>query len=109
MSSDAVTEGVAIQGFNITLPAMSSKVFGQAFFKKLAGRGQSPRRSPQRAKLPQPFKSEEKEGLGEETPKGVASPIHRSFAPLNAKTQIQTHIYNSPIHPLPEKMSGSAA
>ena len=88
--------GVVIQGFYITLPAMSSKVFGRAFFKKLAGRGEfaqqthseageSPRRSPQRAKLPQPSESEEKGGLGEETPKGVASPIHRSFAPLNAK------------------------
>jgi hypothetical protein len=87
---------VADRGVFITLPAMSSKVFGQAFFKKLAGRGEfaeqthseageSPRRSPQRAKLPQPSKSEEKGGLGEETPKGVASPIHRSFAPLNAK------------------------
>ena len=80
-----ISRGVADRGVFITLPAMSSKVFGQAFFKKLAGRGQSPRRSPQRAKLPQPSKSEEKGGLGEETPKGVASPIHRSFAPLNAK------------------------
>ena len=74
------------------------KVFGQAFFKKLAGRGEfaeqthseageSPRRSPQRAKLPQPSESEEKGGLGEETPKGVSAPIHRSFAPLNTKMQ----------------------
>ena len=64
-------------GVFITLPAMSSKVFGRAFFKKLAGRGEfatqthseagkSPRRSPQRAKLPQPSKSEEKGGVGEQ-------------------------------------------
>ena len=80
------------------------KVLGQAFFKKLAGsRGGAPRRSPQRAKLSQRFQSEENGGLGEETPKGVSSPIHRSFAPLNAKTQMQAHIFNSLIHPLPTK------
>ena len=34
-------------------PAASQiKVFGRAFFKKLAGQGQSPCRSPQRAELP---------------------------------------------------------
>ena len=88
-------------------PAMSSKVFGQAFFKKLAGRGEfaeqthseaseSPRRSPQRAKLPQPSKSEEKGGLGEQT-KGVSAPIYWSFVPLNAKSQMQANFYKSPI------------
>ena len=87
MKTSACGWGVAIQEFYITLPAMSSKVFGQAFFKKLAGRGEfakqthseageSPRRSPQRAKLPKPSKSEEKGGLGEETPKGVSAPIY---------------------------------
>ena len=64
-------KGVVDWGVYTTLPAMSSKVFGQAFFKKLAGRGEfakqthseageSPRRSPQRAKLPQRSESEEK-------------------------------------------------
>ena len=54
-----------------------NKVFGQAFFKKLAGaRGRAPCRRPQTPKLSFSFKGEEKGGLWEETPKGVASPIY---------------------------------
>ena len=97
--------GAADRRFYTTLPAMLSKVFGRAFFKKLAGRGQSPRRSPQRAKLPQCSGSEEKRGLGEETPKGVASPIHRSFAPLNAKNTNPNPYLKRPVSSTPAAQS----
>ena len=88
MSSPAVRNGVADRGLFHTLPAMSTKVFGRAFFKKLAGRGQSPRRSPQRAKLPPAFRKRGKRGLGGRNPEGGVfphSPIFCTAEYKNAK------------------------
>ena len=65
----------------------------------------SPRRSPQRAKLPQCSHSEEKRAWGKKPRRGSASHIHRSFAPLNAKSTNPNPYRKRPVSSTPAPRS----
>ena len=79
----------AVSGLSLSgnLLKIIIKVLVKLFQKLAESRGSASGRAPQSAKNSYAFKSEEKGGLGEETPKGVASPIHQSFVPLFDKKQ----------------------
>ena len=77
--------------------------FWSSFFQKACGSRAEPSSLSAESETPPAFQKRGKRGLGGRNPEGGCVPHSPIFCTAECKTQIQTHIFNSLIHPLPEK------
>ena len=80
--------------------------FWSSFFQKACGSRAEPSSLSAESETPPAFQKRGKRGLGGRNPEGGCVPHSPIFCTAECKTQIQTHIFNSLIHPLPHLRIG---